>query len=644
MVNRYDSPAQAEFVNTYVPIPFQELVSIGKELNVRRDAAEKVFRDTMTDWKKFYSPSAVDTESWKKATYGSDAAKEVINKYVADPNYVKTAEGQAALANLTNNADIATMQKLQLNAQNLNTYLKNRADLQAKGLYDETWDDVDVTNYDTVNQGVLKQLSPLEYRSIVDITKPFVDNLHESSMGGDGQYLYSGVSKKRTRAQVESNMSGILNSPFADKHIESIMRRDKVDRATAKNKFINKVYQAANEFAWTKREVDPSYLAQLRASRTSNNSNSGGAKTDNVPLTLTESISLTGKNLQDKLYREMFASKNDSLAKMVMDVAARLKQAEGEYKTAVNSGDSDFIEEKENAYRDAYDSFVNIQQQYATAYNDFLKNNDLRKMIANQYYYPFIKQTGTRGIINDALGDPRYIFESADDLARANTSVINKISAPVASEWADQILAGISSTSNVEVGSGNKARTFTNTSGLQLATDFVSEYVGANFPKDSANYHNIIGQGLRDNAYRNVRVVSVDRITSVNNGTSNKAIITIAIPKNQIFTGKETEEERNKKNEAIAWAQGVVNQYKSETNVSGSWEGATDDKSNLKGFESYKKSDEWIEIPVVTNLPNTGEGTPAEMFNQYSWQQNMTSAKAADLLHLNQVYNTVNQQ
>ena len=31
MVNRYDNPAQAEFINTYVPIPFEQLYTLGKQ-------------------------------------------------------------------------------------------------------------------------------------------------------------------------------------------------------------------------------------------------------------------------------------------------------------------------------------------------------------------------------------------------------------------------------------------------------------------------------------------------------------------------------------------------------------------------------------------------------------------------------------
>ena len=39
MVNRYDRPAEAQFINTYVPLPFQQLYTLGKEANARVDKA-----------------------------------------------------------------------------------------------------------------------------------------------------------------------------------------------------------------------------------------------------------------------------------------------------------------------------------------------------------------------------------------------------------------------------------------------------------------------------------------------------------------------------------------------------------------------------------------------------------------------------
>ena len=44
MVNRYDNPAQAEFINTYVPIPFEQLYTLGKQAKENVDQALKDYK------------------------------------------------------------------------------------------------------------------------------------------------------------------------------------------------------------------------------------------------------------------------------------------------------------------------------------------------------------------------------------------------------------------------------------------------------------------------------------------------------------------------------------------------------------------------------------------------------------------------
>ena len=38
-INRYDTPAQAEFINTYVPIPFEQLYTLGRDAKAEVDKA-----------------------------------------------------------------------------------------------------------------------------------------------------------------------------------------------------------------------------------------------------------------------------------------------------------------------------------------------------------------------------------------------------------------------------------------------------------------------------------------------------------------------------------------------------------------------------------------------------------------------------
>lgn len=62
MVNRYDNPAQAEFINTYVPIPFEQLYTLGKQAKENVDQALKDYSTALDKWAEFQSPSAADTK------------------------------------------------------------------------------------------------------------------------------------------------------------------------------------------------------------------------------------------------------------------------------------------------------------------------------------------------------------------------------------------------------------------------------------------------------------------------------------------------------------------------------------------------------------------------------------------------------
>ena len=70
-VNRYDNPAQAEFINTYVPIPFEELYTLGKDAADRVNDTLKAYTTARTKWGEFQSQSAVDMQNWDRLTMGT---------------------------------------------------------------------------------------------------------------------------------------------------------------------------------------------------------------------------------------------------------------------------------------------------------------------------------------------------------------------------------------------------------------------------------------------------------------------------------------------------------------------------------------------------------------------------------------------
>ena len=94
-INRYDNPAEAKFLNTYVPIPFEQLYTIGKEAKLSVDQALAQQDEAMAKWSEYKSPSAVDTNTWYNETMGK--AKSIVEEMAANPDLIKTAEFRARL-------------------------------------------------------------------------------------------------------------------------------------------------------------------------------------------------------------------------------------------------------------------------------------------------------------------------------------------------------------------------------------------------------------------------------------------------------------------------------------------------------------------------------------------------------------------
>jgi len=87
--------------------------------------------------------------------------------------------------------------------------------LMQQGKYNPLWHDVDYGNYDTSRQGIYNDLSPLAYKSEVDLVTPYVKPLKSSFIETKGGYDWSGVSEDRIDYELEKNKSAIYNTPEA---------------------------------------------------------------------------------------------------------------------------------------------------------------------------------------------------------------------------------------------------------------------------------------------------------------------------------------------------------------------------------------------------------------------------------------------
>ena len=260
-VNRFSTPVDSQYISQYVPIPFQELYAIGKEYNTQRQQAEKQLSDYVQKWSEFESPSAVDTQRWYDITM--KPAIKVAEQYARNPELLKTPEGRSSIYNLINSLPYEELSALKSSRNNMLKRQEMNMRLVAEDKYNPLWHDVDFTNYDTLSDsGIFNDISPLAYKSEVDLVKPYVDNLKPSYLRSEGIFDVRGISTDITDRMVQQNWSSIYNTPQAQEHIRQLQKQG-LTREQAEQRFAGTIINAAREFAWEDRTVNPYSLKSL---------------------------------------------------------------------------------------------------------------------------------------------------------------------------------------------------------------------------------------------------------------------------------------------------------------------------------------------------------------------------------------------
>ena len=273
-INRYDTPAQAEFINTYVPIPFEQLYTLGRDAKAEVDKAIAEQSAALSKWSEFRSPSAVDTAAWNDATLG--VVKPVIDKLASNPDLIKTVEGRSMLRSAINNVDTSKLALLQQSRDTLLQRQKVDQELMIKGLYNPEWHNLDYNNYNTLSSGIFNDVSPLAYQSIQDLTDPYYKGIQDSYLYTKGGYDYSGVTRDQIAEITDKNLSGIMVTPVAQKHMEVYKKQTGATDEEAKDWLRNKVIQDNLRYVRSNREENQFALMQKkidadRASRTDPN-------------------------------------------------------------------------------------------------------------------------------------------------------------------------------------------------------------------------------------------------------------------------------------------------------------------------------------------------------------------------------------
>lgn len=270
--NMYDQAAQAQFINTYAPINFGELFRIGAAQKEEMDRAAQQFGAQLQKFGEFRSPSAIDTQRYYDLTTGRQDIQDAINQMVSNPDALKDASFRSSLQSLINNVDYSSLSKLKQSAENLDARQKMIAQMRAAGKYNQNWDDINIGEWNTLEDGIMTDLAPIEYLTANALSNAYFDNLKPSTLSPvykDGvKYQRQGITYDTLKGIADARFNDLIRTPQGQKYYEDALRSANGNEDIAREAFTTMIADSQRDRIVEQETVDPYWLAQAKHSMT----------------------------------------------------------------------------------------------------------------------------------------------------------------------------------------------------------------------------------------------------------------------------------------------------------------------------------------------------------------------------------------
>ena len=263
--NMYDVGVPVPIMDTYVPINFDALYKIGAAQKDEVEKAATQLTTTLQKFGEFHSPSDIDTQNWYKLTLNNPVIGGLIEEASRNPDVLKDDDWRSRFNAGIMGIDYGALSRLMAGKENMLARQKVNQELMMKDMYNPLLHDVDFANYNTLEDGIFNDVSPLGYQSVVDMVKPYVDNLKGRYLGTKNGMIFNGVDDTDTDAQLNKNWSSIIISPHYAQNLQLIKKLNPgISDEEAVNALNNSIFAAGREFTWNKTERDPMAVAKYK--------------------------------------------------------------------------------------------------------------------------------------------------------------------------------------------------------------------------------------------------------------------------------------------------------------------------------------------------------------------------------------------
>lgn len=268
--NMYDQAAQAQFINTYVPINFGELYRIGAAQKQAVDQAAQQFGAQLQKFGEFQSPSSVDTKRYYDLTIGRQDIQDAVNQMASNPDALKDAAFRSQLQSIINNVDYNALSQLRQSSENLSARQKMIAQMKAQGKYNPNWDDIDIGNWDTIGgAGIMNELSPIEWMNANQLSNAYFDNLKPSTLQSvfkNGiKYQIQGITYDTLKGIADARFNDLIATPQGQMYYRDALRATNGDKDAAKEAFTTMIADSQRDRIMEQETIDPYWLAMAKS-------------------------------------------------------------------------------------------------------------------------------------------------------------------------------------------------------------------------------------------------------------------------------------------------------------------------------------------------------------------------------------------
>lgn len=273
---------------------------------------QKEFNKTFGD---FYSPSSTDMANWYNMT--QKPIQDFLNE---NPNAARSIEGRSQLQRIRNRiASNPELQLMRYNAKNLENRIKAENAIKAQG-GSVLPDGIDAYNWNTLENGMFSNVSPIAAKSLDELLKPSIDTLKDEyrldqdKMKNNPGWKIENVAPERIREQMKTTIASLKQTPYWEYYKNKLglnddsltnLATDYVENSIGEKWDKDDVYFSERDYKLKLQNAERDYKLRLQ--------DAAETKRHNIAM---ENAQRDKNKKEDSMYSSRYQSFQDGLAKI----------------------------------------------------------------------------------------------------------------------------------------------------------------------------------------------------------------------------------------------------------------------------------------------------------------------------------------